>query len=176
VEGLTGELVEIVDASDRVIEVVTRARMRAENLRHRSVAVAVFATDGRLLVHRRSDAKDVWPGRWDVCVGGVLAVCESYGDAAARELAEEIGIEVDQAARPLRHVADGRYDDDDVRTIARLYVIEHDGPYHFADGEVTEARLVTPGDLRILAARETFLPDSWTLALPHLGAFAVVGR
>lgn len=173
---MTGELVEVVDASDRVIEVVTRARMRAENLLHRSVAIAVFGTDGRLLVHRRSDAKDVWPGRWDVCVGGVVAVGESYDEAAARELAEEIGVEIDPGARPLRHVADGRYDDEHVRTITRLYVVEHDGPFHFADGEVTEARLVTPDELRILSARETFLPDSWTLALPHLGAFAVVGR
>ena len=33
--------------------------------------------DGRLLVHRRSDDKDLWPGRWDLAVGGVVAAGES---------------------------------------------------------------------------------------------------
>jgi isopentenyldiphosphate isomerase len=168
-----GEQVDVVDEADRVVDVVSRVRMRAENLRHRSVAIAVFASDGRLLVHRRSDAKDVWPGRWDVCVGGVVAAGESYDEAAARELAEEVGVAVEALA--LRFVADGRYEDDDVRTIARLYVVEHDGPYHFADGEVSEARLVTPAELRVLASVESFLPDSWSLALPHLGPFAAAG-
>ena len=38
---------------------------------------------GQLLVHRRSDAKDLWPGRWDVGVGGVVGAGEAWADAAA---------------------------------------------------------------------------------------------
>jgi isopentenyldiphosphate isomerase len=49
------EPVEVVDEDDRVLGVVPRARMRRENLRHRAVFVAVYATDGRLLVHRRAE-------------------------------------------------------------------------------------------------------------------------
>ena len=72
--GPADELVEVVDVDGRVIEVVTRQRMRAENLRHRSVAVVVFDSRGRLLIHRRADHKDVWPGYWDLCFGGVVGV------------------------------------------------------------------------------------------------------
>ena len=38
---------------------VPRSSVRALNLRHRSVAIAVVGSDGRLLVHRRSAGKDV---------------------------------------------------------------------------------------------------------------------
>ena len=67
--------------------------MRAENLRHRSVAIIVTSSDGRLLVHRRADHKDVFPGLWDLAAGGVVAPGETYELAAERELAEELGID-----------------------------------------------------------------------------------
>lgn len=164
------ELVDVVDADDRVIATVPRRTMRVENLRHRAVGIAVFAGDGRLLVHRRAEHKDVWPGRWDVCAGGVVGAGESYADAARRELAEELGI-VDAEPQPL---AVERYEDDDVRAISHLFRVVHDGPYRFDDGEVVEARLVTVDELRELASTAAFVPDSWTVALPHLGPFAAV--
>jgi isopentenyldiphosphate isomerase len=78
------ELVDIVDDDDQVIATVTRAEMRARRLQHRSVGIAVVSRDGRLLVHRRSSAKDLWPGWWDVAAGGVVTSGESYEDAARR--------------------------------------------------------------------------------------------
>jgi 8-oxo-dGTP pyrophosphatase MutT (NUDIX family) len=157
------ELVDVVDVDDRVVATVPRARMRAENLRHRSVGIVVRDQAGRVLVHRRADHKDVWPGRWDVCVGGVVASGESYDEAAARELAEEIGV----VATP-RPVGQGVFEDDAVRTITRLYEVVADGPFRFPDGEVAEARLVDPAELRSLLASHAFVPDSRALALPLL--------
>ncbi len=84
-------LIDIVDEDDRVVDVVTRREMRARNLRHRSVGIAVLDAEGRVLIHRRADTKDVWPGRWDLAVGGVVDSGERWEVAAARELAEEIG-------------------------------------------------------------------------------------
>src|SRR5262245_32721356 len=86
------ELVDIVDELDRVIAVVTRRQMRAERLRHRAVFIAVQGSDGRLLIHQRSPAKDVRPGAWDIAFGGVVATGEPYDLAALRELEEEIGV------------------------------------------------------------------------------------
>jgi 8-oxo-dGTP pyrophosphatase MutT (NUDIX family)/uncharacterized protein YqgV (UPF0045/DUF77 family) len=150
------EPVEWIDADGRVIEVVTRRRMRSENLRHRSVGVVVFSSDGRLLVHRRADTKDLRPGWWDVMAGGVVAAGEDDDAAAERELAEELGIE----GAPLEPIGAGRWDDVDSMEICRLYCTVHDGPYRFADGEVAEARLVTPAELDALLDRERFLPGS----------------
>jgi 8-oxo-dGTP pyrophosphatase MutT (NUDIX family) len=152
------EPVDIVDAEDRVIATVPRARMRAERLRHRAVFIAVRSSAGLLLVHRRSAAKDLWPSRWDVAVGGVVVAGEDYDDAARRELHEEVG--VDAVPTPLRS---GRYADDEVDLIARCYVVVHDGPIEFVDGEVAEARWLHLDGLAALLATAPFVPDSLAL-------------
>jgi isopentenyldiphosphate isomerase len=164
---LGDELVDIVDEHDRVVGVASRSRVRAENLRHRSVAIAVVGSDGRLLVHRRSAGKDVWPGMWDICVGGVVTSGETYEVAAVRELAEELGV----GDAVLQLVGPGRYEDAAVRLIGRCYVVVHDGPFRFVDGEVAEIRRVTASELDELAGRSQFVPDSWAMVLPLLEGF-----
>ena len=47
----------------------------------------------------------------------------------------------------------GRYDDDDVHLVARLYEAVSDGPFRFADGEVVEACFVTLGRAACSAGR-----------------------
>jgi len=142
-----------------VVATVPRAVMRRDRLRHRKTFVVVRATDGRVLIHRRSDDKDLWPGRWDLAVGGVVTAGEDYGAAAQRELAEEVGV-VGVTLVPL---GIGRYDDDDVHLVARLYEVVCDGPFTFADGEVVEARFITPAELRQRLATDSFVPDSVAL-------------
>jgi isopentenyldiphosphate isomerase len=146
------ELVDVVDAEDRVVATVTRREMRARRLRHRAVFVVVNDRAGRLLVHRRSDAKDLWPGRWDAADG------EPWDDAARRELAEEV--DVDAEPEPL---CAGAYADADVDLVARCYRARHDGPVRFVDGEVVEARWVDRDELTGLLATASFVPDSAAL-------------
>ena len=155
------ELVDIVDEHDVVVAVVDRRRMRAERLRHRAVFIMVTSPDGRLLVHRRSDTKDLWPGWWDMAVGGVVGAGESYHDAARRELAEEIG--VDHPDVIIEPVGGGAYTDAEVSLIGRCYAVMWDGPLHFADGEVAEARWVTGAEFEQLRREHPFLPDSLAL-------------
>lgn len=156
------ELVEHVAPDGTVLEVVTRSRMRAENLLHRSVAILVQASDGRLLVHRRADHKDVYPGWWDLAAGGVVSAGEDSDLAARRELAEELGIDGVAPA----FVTEGRHEDAHARELCRVYRVVHDGPYRFDDGEVTEARLVDRVGLERLLAAERVLPGSVAMLLP----------
>ena len=164
------ELVEHVDADDAVLEIVTRRRMRSENLRHRSVAIVVTNRGGELLVHRRADHKDVFPGWWDLAAGGVVGVGETYADAARRELAEELGV----FGAELEFLTSGRHDDAHAREICHVYHLVHDGPFRFDDGEVAEARFVTPEELDQLIAAERFLPSSLRLIGPAVVGFAAV--
>lgn len=159
--------VEWVDENDRVIEVVPRSRMRAENLRHRSAAVVVQSSDGRLLVHRRAATKDLFPGWWDVCAGGVVAVGERFDETARRELAEELGIVADE----LELLGRGTWDDDASTEITEIYRILHDGPFAFSDGEVVEARFVAATELAVLMRRERFLPSCAGFVLPLIDGF-----
>jgi isopentenyldiphosphate isomerase len=156
-------LVDIVDLDDNVVGVATRRQMRAENLLHRSVGIAVIDSEHRVLIHRRAETKDVWPGRWDLAVGGVVDTGESWEDAAARELAEEIG----SHASP-QEIGRGRFEDDAVRAIGRIYVARDDGPFEFVDGEVVEALFVTFDELRERLTRDSFVPDSLAIVWPLL--------
>jgi isopentenyldiphosphate isomerase len=158
------ELVDIVDDDDRVIATVPRARMRAERLQHRAVSIAVFGTDGRLLVHRRALDKDVWPGMWDLAAGGVVAAGEDYDEAARRELAEELGVHVPE----MECLGEGRFRDDAVALIGRGYRCVHDGPFSFTDSEIAEVRWVNPAELERLMVTEHFVPDNVALMLPFL--------
>jgi isopentenyldiphosphate isomerase len=159
------EFVDEVDQNDTVLRVVTRAQMRAGRLMHRAVFIAVVSTAGQLLIHRRSESKDLWPGWWDIAVGGVVGAGESYDAAAIREVREEIGLEVGVEAQPAP-VGAGSYVDDAVALLGRCYVLRHNGPFEFADGEVVEARFVSRTELEALRTQMRFLPDSLALLLP----------
>ncbi|MEV6481570.1 NUDIX domain-containing protein [Streptomyces sp. NPDC051576] len=89
------ELVERVDDQDRAVGmVVSRRQAVREGWLHR-VAVTVCRDEGgRILVHRRSEQVSRFPGLYEVEVGGAANVGESYEQAAARELTEELGIRV----------------------------------------------------------------------------------
>lgn len=166
--GSAEELVDVVDADDRVLRTVTRAEMRAGRLRHRSVFVVVQSSCGDVLAHRRADHKDVWPGRWDFAAGGVVTSGEGYDEAAVRELAEELGI----AGVALERLGRGAYEDVDVAEIAQVYRVHWDGPVSFADGEVAETRWITLEELQRAAHGTSpgldLVPDSVALALPLL--------
>jgi 8-oxo-dGTP pyrophosphatase MutT (NUDIX family) len=156
------ELVEQVAPDGTVERIVTRAEMRAGALRHRCVYLLVVDR-GRLLVHRRSDDKDVWPGRWDVAAGGVVGAGEAWDDAARRELAEELGI----VAEP-EPVGAGAWEGEAAKVLGRVYVVEHPGPFRFDDGEVVEARFVDRTELQVLLDTQPMCPDSVSLALPFV--------
>lgn len=157
-------MVDIVDEHDHVIATVTRGEMRARNLRHRAVYIAVQHSDGRLLVHQRSFDKDVRPGAWDIAVGGVVGAGESYDDAAVRELAEEIGV---TGVRPTPW-GGGVFANEEFELIGRCYHVVHDGPFEFADGEVIASRWVNRAELTTLLRTEEVIPDSLVLLLDRL--------
>ncbi len=157
-------LVDVVDADDRVLGTVTRAQMRAEGLRHRAVYVVVRTSTDHVVVHRRADWKDVYPGAWDICFGGVLDAGEAWDAAAVRELAEEAGIEAE-----LRFLGAATFEDGDTAINGRIYDCTHDGPYPCPDGEVVEVRTVPRGELPAFVAARPHCPDSVELVLPLLG-------
>jgi len=158
------EDVEEVDRAGNVIRVISRREMRATVARHRAVFIAVISSRGELLVHRRALTKDIWPGWWDVAVGGVMSPGESADAAAIRELHEELGI-TNVSLTPL---GTGGYEDKDVRLLSASYLCRHDGPFSFSDGEVIESTWVPLADLIEWLRHHQVLPDSRALVLPFL--------
>jgi 8-oxo-dGTP pyrophosphatase MutT (NUDIX family) len=161
------ERVEVLDERGKVVDIVTRAEMRAGNLRHRSVYVAVVH-HGRVLAHQRADWKDVWPSRWDVAFGGVCEVGETWPAAARRELAEEAGVVVREDE--LLDMGDDRFESDEVRLVGRLYAVDHAGPFTFTDGEVQAIEWVALAGLPAWLATHDVVDDSRALVVPRLVA------
>lgn len=165
-DGLAGEeLVDQLDEMGQIIGAVTRAEMREQNLLHRSVFVVIRNDADELLVHRRASWKDLWPDAWDIAVSGVVGAGEAWELAAARELAEELGISAE-----LAYLGEGSFEDDDVREVARIYQARTDGPFEFADDEIAEALWVPTGEVREWLVGRLVCPDSVSLVLPRLDA------
>jgi 8-oxo-dGTP pyrophosphatase MutT (NUDIX family) len=89
-----GQPVERVDEHDRVLGVVDRGEAERRRWPHRIATTICRDEVGRFLVLRRSEDLPRFPGHYDVMVGGAVDVGESYEQAAARELVEELGVRV----------------------------------------------------------------------------------
>jgi len=88
------ELVERVDEEDHVLAVVERDEAIRQRWLHRVATTVCRDSEGRILVHRRPDNDSRFPGQYNWLLGGAAHVGETYEAAAARELAEEIGVRV----------------------------------------------------------------------------------
>ena len=63
------------------------------------VHVCIFDSAGRLLIQRRTPEKFIWPGLWDVSVGGGVDAGETSRQGAEREVREELGFPLDLSGR-----------------------------------------------------------------------------
>jgi len=149
------ELVDVVDAEDRVLCRLTRAKMRRDNLLHRAVYILVRNTRGELFVHRRTESKDIHPGHWDVTIGGVVAAGEEYAAAAERELHEEIGIR----AAALHLLGPLRYEDACTRILGRVFAATATGPLRLQTEEIVEGRFMAAAEVDRVIAERPCCPD-----------------
>lgn len=153
------ELVDIVDELDRVVRVATRREMRAGRLLHRGTAVLVRRPDGDVLVHRRTDTKDVHPGMHDMFVGGVVTAGETYRENARRELAEETGIEGVEPRFLSRHL----YAGPTVTLWSANYQVRWDGAVRLQPEEIAWGDFVSLSALERMVDEVEFGPDSLDL-------------
>ena len=77
------------------------------------VHVCLFSPEGQLLIQKRTDSKHIWPGKWDVSIGGGVDAGETSRQGAEREFLEELGYPLDlTGVRPSVTVNfDGGFDD-----------------------------------------------------------------
>lgn len=152
---LMGELVERVDEQDHVLGVVDRASAIRHEWIHRVATIVCRDAGGRILVHRRADGVPLFPGLFNWLLGGAVNVGESYEDAAARELAEELGVE----ARPrflFKFLCRGAISP----YWLGLHEVVVEGPVQPDPSEIAWCDWVTESQLGGLVRRQTFVPDA----------------
>ena len=65
-----------------------------ENEYHLIAHVCLFNKAGEMLIQKRKENKEDWPGKWDISAGGAAKAGEESFQAAERELFEELGIKM----------------------------------------------------------------------------------
>ncbi len=164
------ELADVVDEHDQVVRQATRREVRQHNLRHRSVYVLVFNSAGQLFVHQRTQTKDIFPGYWDVAVGGVVSAGESYDRGAQRELREELGVE----GMLLRRLFRTRYEDATNRGMGMVYSCTCDGPFVLQPSELVSGEWMDLDVLLDRTQRDTFCPDGLQVLRLYLSKLEAV--
>jgi isopentenyl-diphosphate Delta-isomerase len=145
------ELFDLVDLDDRVLGTVRRGAAHGNPaLVHRSVQVLVFSGDGRLLLQRRSQRKDLFPGYYCASASGHVAAGEEYEGTAERELEEELGI-----AAPLSLLGKVVVSTKPETEITEIFATRSDGPYAFHPTETDGGVLLPLSQVRLGRANGT---------------------
>ncbi|MBQ9335686.1 MAG: NUDIX domain-containing protein [Lentisphaeria bacterium] len=149
----------IDDATGAIIGRATRRECHGNpKLIHRSVRVVVYHPDGNaLLLQKRSMSKDIFPGRWDMAVGGHVDSGETPDDAAVREMGEELGM---PSGLPLEKLFQLKVRNEIESENVQVYSTVFAGPFRIQQEELDEARFFTFGELRerLKSAPEQFTP------------------
>ncbi|WP_244512262.1 NUDIX hydrolase [Maridesulfovibrio ferrireducens] len=85
--------VEVVDILNRPFANMDLVEVHRQSLKHRSVIVLLYDSNGKLYLQKRSTEKKQYPGRWDVSASGHVYAKESLKDAAFRVLNSKLGIQ-----------------------------------------------------------------------------------
>ncbi|MBG6246501.1 NUDIX hydrolase [Candidatus Symbiopectobacterium sp. 'North America'] len=148
------EWVDIVDENNDVIAQASRQQMRAQRLRHRATYIVVHDGMGKILVQRRTETKDFYPGWLDATAGGVVQTGEHMLESARREAEEELGI----AGVPFADHGLFYFDGDNCRVWGALFSCVTHGPFALQEEEVAEVCWMTPQE--VTARCDEFTPDS----------------
>ena len=89
---------ELIDILDKNGEFTGEIRLKSEahrlGLYHATVHLWLYTVDGRILLQKRVDHKDTFPGLWDISVAGHIEAGELKKNAAIRETKEELGLSI----------------------------------------------------------------------------------
>ncbi|MEH0835282.1 NUDIX hydrolase YfcD [Pectobacterium cacticida] len=148
------EWVDIVNENNEVIAQASRQQMRAQTLRHRATYIVVHDGMGKILVQRRTETKDFYPGWLDATAGGVVQSGEQMLESARREAEEELGI----AGVPFAEHGLFYYEGENCRVWGGLFSCVTHGPFALQEEEIEEVSWLTPQE--ITARCDEFTPDS----------------
>ncbi|MEA3469768.1 MAG: NUDIX hydrolase YfcD [Thermodesulfobacteriota bacterium] len=149
------EIIQIVDRDNLEVEALPRRIMREQGLIHRACYILVFNEKQELFLQKRTDTKDVYPSCWDVAAGGVVLAGESYEESAARELAEELGVD----GVSLTTLFDQYFEKASNRVWGRIFSCTHNGPFQLQKEEVAFGCFMSVAEIFKLSEKEDFTPD-----------------
>lgn len=161
------EVFDVVDINDRVIGQSTRGEVHNnKNLIHRSVGIAVFNSNQKIFLQRRSLTKDVDALLWTISCSGHVLSGEGYNETAKRELWEELGIQDTVINFLTKYIYKGLVETE----ITSLYKVVYNGEIVLQTEEILEGKFLSKEEvIRTLAAKEIELSLYGKSVLEKLG-------
>jgi isopentenyl-diphosphate delta-isomerase type 1 len=160
------EFFDVVDDNDKVIGQASREKCHENGLIHRSVMFFVFDSENRVLVTKRTQNKDFFPGYFSIALGGHVHSGESYEEAAVREIEEEIGI----SAEPYL-ISEFKKRIPEERENVRVYGVTEKDNINLNKDEIEMGEFMEFNDLEDIIKNETFLPETeilYSILFSHL--------
>ena len=160
-QDVKNEIFDIVDRDGKVIGQAKRSEAHGNpSLLHRVVHCLVFNSRGELYLQKRSETKDIQPGKWDTSVGGHMIPGETPLAAIRRETEEELHIKKDDFIFLYRYILSNEIESEMVDT----FKLVHDGRVDPDPSEISEGRFWKESEIEAALKSGVFTPnfeDEW---------------
>jgi isopentenyl-diphosphate delta-isomerase len=150
----------VVNEANEVVGHRTKADVHAgRGILHRAFSVFLFDDRGEVLLQRRSGEKPLWPLFWSNACCSHPRRGETEAEAAARRMAEELGVEVE-----LEYVYTFTYhasyeDVGSEHEVCSVFLARTSASVVANESEIAELRWITPHDLDEALRQD---PDTYT--------------
>jgi isopentenyl-diphosphate delta-isomerase len=140
------EVLDLVDSNDNVVDSMERGEVYRQGLHNfRLVYALITNNQDKLWIPRRTASKEICPLHLDASMGGHVSSGETYEEAFARELEEELGLvaedELVTKIGKLSPFTDGSY------AFAEVYRISRDEAPAFNTDDFVEAMWLSPEEI-----------------------------
>jgi isopentenyl-diphosphate delta-isomerase len=135
-------IIDAVDRGDRPVETVKRGDVFALRANFRVAHVLVFDHSGQLLIQRLAGTRERHPLMWGSSVACYLFSGESYHDAAARRLPEELGL-----SGPLRWIGKTSMNDNSCEKFIGVFSAILDGPFNIDRSHISDIKFISLEDI-----------------------------
>lgn len=141
-----------------------RGQVHRDGDYHRAVHVWIYSeSTNELLLQKRADCKDSWPGQWDISSAGHISAGDSSLITARRELQEELGVNLPEDAFELLFIFhqecvinDGTYinnEFNDVYLVTTIAPIPLEA-FSLQESEVSAVKYISCEEYKSLLAKE----------------------
>ena len=150
------ELWDLIDAQRQPTgETGVRGTVLPQGRYHLVVNVVIFNEKDEMLIQKRHECKDSYPGYWDISAAGSALQGETSHQAAVRETKEEIGVDIDLTGMPAALSFAHRHSIQDVYILRR----ELDpAALQLQETEVQAVRWASREEVQAMLAEGTFVP------------------
>ena len=143
---MNDELLDIVNKNDKVIGQKLRSEIYSKKLSNfRVVNAFLMNKDGKLWIPRRTKNKRVFPLCLDASMGGHVSAGETYKQAFARELMEELRIDIN--VKSYEHIGNLNPNEHNTSAYMKVYLIRTDNIPNYNTNDFIESFWLYPKEL-----------------------------